>query len=51
MDTHHGYRQRFWKLLSNPALEVVVTLLVVLVATWYLIDSGPTDPLPLFGRH
>jgi len=43
--------KRIWNLLSNPAIELVVTLVVVMVATWYLIDSGPTDPLPLFGRR
>ena len=42
---------RLWKLLSNPAIELVATLLVVMVATWYLIDSGPNLPLPLFGRY
>lgn len=43
--------QRLWKLLSNPAISLVATLLVVMVATWYLIESGPTDTLPVFGRH
>jgi hypothetical protein len=43
--------KRLWNLLNNPAIELVVTLVVVMVATWYLIESGPTDPLPLFGRR
>jgi hypothetical protein len=43
--------QRIWKLLSNPAIELVATLVVVTVATWYLIDSSPSLPLPLFGRY
>ena len=43
--------KRIWKLLSNPAIELVVTLVVVMVATWYLLDSGTTDPLPPFGRR
>ena len=51
MHTHHDYRQLLWKLLTNPAFELVVTILVVMVATWYLIDAGPTDPLPVFGRR
>ena len=43
--------KRLWNLLRNPAIELVVTLLVVMVATWYLLDSGPTDALPVFGRY
>ena len=51
MDMHHGYRQKIWKLLTNPAIELVVTILLVMVATWYLIETGPTDALPVFGRR
>jgi hypothetical protein len=43
--------QRLWKLLTNPGIEVVATLVVVMVATWYLIDSGPVDAFPVFGRR
>ena len=49
MNTHH--RHWMWKLLTNPGIEVVVTILAVMVATWYLVELGPTDPLPLFGRR
>lgn len=51
MDLHHGNWQRFWKILSNPALEVIVTIVVVMIATWYLIESGSPDILPPFGRR
>ena len=51
MDTHHGYRHKIWKLLTNPAIELVVTILLVMVATWYLIEIGSTDPFPVFGRR
>ena len=51
MDSHHHW-QKLWKLLTNPAIDVVVTILVVMVATWYLIDTnGSVHPLPLFGRR
>jgi len=42
-----------WKLMSNPGMELVATFAVVMVATWYLIQAGPMDPLavPLFGRR
>ena len=53
MDSHHhDWQTKLWKLLTNPAIEVVVTILVVMVATWYLIDTnGSAYPLPLFGRR
>ena len=52
MDLHHGNWQRWiWRLLSNPAIEVVATLVVVMVAAWFLIESGPRDAFPLFGRR
>jgi hypothetical protein len=44
-------RHKIWKLLTNPAFELVVTILLVMVATWYLIEAGPTDVLPVFGRR
>ena len=51
MDMDH-YRQRLWKLLTNPAIEVIATILVVMVATWYLIETnGSVDTLPPFGRR
>lgn len=51
MDTQQHW-QRLWKLLTNPAIEVIATILVVMVATWYLIETnGSTELLPLFGRR
>lgn len=51
MDIHH-HRQKLWKLLTNPAVEVFVTILLVMVATWYLIETnGTADPLQPFGRR
>ena len=50
MNTQDRNRRRIWKILSNPAIELVATLVVVMIATWYLIDSGPAE-LVLFGRR
>jgi hypothetical protein len=51
MDTH-GHWRRLWRLLTNPGIEVFATIFVVMVATWYLIETnGVADPLPLFGRR
>ena len=48
----HDYRQRLWKLLTNPAIEVIATIIVVMVATWYLIETnGSANPLQPFGRR
>ena len=51
MDIHHGNWQKIWKLLTHPATEIVATIVVVMVATWYLVEAGPRDPIPLFGRR
>ena len=53
MDFHHGNWQKIWKLLTNPAIELVLTIALVMVATWYLIQAEPIDPtaFPLFGRR
>jgi len=51
MDTHH-HRQKLWKLLTNPAIEIVVTIILVMVATWFLVDTnGTAYPLQPFGRR
>ena len=49
----NDWHRTLWKLLTNPGAELVATLAVVMVATWYLIQAGPYDPLavPLFGRR
>ena len=51
-DFRHWHRT-LWKLLTNPAIEIVVTVALVMVATWYLIQAEPIDPtaFPLFGRR
>ena len=52
MNWNHGnWHRTLWKLLSNPAIELVVTIALVMVATWYLIQAGPYDALPVFGRR
>lgn len=36
---HRPWRKILWKIVTNPALEVVVTIAVVLVAAWLLIQT------------
>ena len=38
---HESWQDTFWKLLTNPGVELVATIAVVMVATWYLIDKSP----------
>lgn len=48
-------QKTLWKLLTNPAIELVATIAVVMVATWYLIQTEAVAPNlgsgVLFGRH
>lgn len=52
--TQHGHWQEaLWKILSHPTLEVAATLVVVTVATWYLMQNEAAHPGVFFliGRH
>ena len=55
MRTTDGYWQKaIWKLLTNPALELVATIALVMVATWFLIQNDGVQQgvhLPLFGHR
>jgi hypothetical protein len=51
-----GYWQKIiWKLVTNPGIELVATIAIVMVATWYLVETQtqmPEKGVPiLFGRH
>ena len=51
----HSRSGLFWRLLTNPAFEVILAIAVVLLATWILIDTdtlqGNESHVPaLFGR-
>ena len=50
---HESWHRIIWKLVTNPAIEIVVTIALVMVATWYLVQAEPLDPtaFPLFGRR
>ena len=50
-----NWQRAIWKLVTNPAIEMVATILVVMVATWYVVDtqvSYPERGVPVpFGRR
>ena len=35
----HDWQNALWKLLTNPAFEVVAAIVVVLIAAWFVIDT------------
>ena len=35
----HEWQKAIWKLLSNPAVEVVAAILVVLMAAWFVVQT------------
>ena len=35
----HDWQNAIWKLLTNPAFEVVAAIVVVLMAAWFVIDT------------
>ena len=45
---------RLWKILTNPAFEVIAAIVVVLLATWFVIGSEALTngaDLPVFGTR
>lgn len=52
--TDGNWQKAIWKILANPAIELVVTIAVVMVATWFLIQNDVVQQgaqLPLFGHR
>jgi len=50
-----NWQRAIWKLVTNPAIEVVATIVVVMVATWFVVDTQTSYPdrgVPVpFGRR
>jgi hypothetical protein len=49
-----NWQKAIWKLLANPALELVATIALVMVATWFLIQNDGVQQgvqLPFFGHR
>lgn len=43
----HDWQNAIWKLLTNPAFEVVAAIVLVLIAAWFVIDTEATlSPAP-----
>ena len=36
---HNDWQNALWKILTNPAFEVVAAIVVVLIAAWFVIDT------------
>lgn len=54
MDTNFGtWRKALWKILSDPTIEVIVTLVIVMVATWFVLqnDAAHRGAFFLLGHH
>ncbi len=51
--SNHWYK-RLWKILSNPTLDVIVAMVVVILAAWIVIESETQQKHPypvLFGNR
>ena len=47
---NNHWQTALWKILTNPALEMVAAIVVVLIAAWFVIDTDTIQksaPLPL----
>jgi hypothetical protein len=46
------WHKSLWKILGNPAIEVVVAIVLVLIAAWVLVGTDPFQSVnqqPVFG--
>ena len=52
MNAYANLQATIWKILSDPTTMVAATILVMLVATWVVVEPGGLHPaaFPLFGR-
>ena len=44
MNEYGNWQNTIWKILSDPTFEVAATILVMLVATWAMVESGGLHP-------
>jgi len=44
----NDWRNAIWKLISNPALEVVAAILLVVLATWVVVSTETEQNKTLF---
>ena len=51
----NDWRNAIWKLVSNPAFEVVAAIVVVMLATWVVVttevEEKKSSPFPVPGVH
>jgi len=48
------WQKRLWRILKNPALEVVAAILVVMLAAWVVVETEVeqrTTLFPLLSGH
>ena len=43
-----NWQKTFWKIIRNPAIEVVAAIVAVLLATWLLVQSEAENRLSVF---
>ena len=44
----NDWREAFWKIVSNPAIEVMAAIAVVLLAAWILVSTEVDSNKSLF---
>jgi hypothetical protein len=51
-----NWQGTLWKIVTNPAIEVIAAIVVVLVAAWFVIDTDSLQkgkaqfPVPLVAK-
>ena len=43
-----NWQKALWKIIRNPAIEVVAAIVVVMFATWLIVESEAENRLSVF---
>ena len=42
------WQRALWKIVTNPTLEVIAAIVVVLVAAWFVVETETQQRVPSF---
>lgn len=42
----HDWHKQVWKAVTNPAVEVIAAIVVVLLATWVVVQTEAENRIP-----
>lgn len=56
MKFNYNWQEALWKIVTNPLIEVIAAVVVMLVAAWFVVDTAVVQkgaqpfPIPYGGK-